>query len=208
MRRVLVNLGYLVPLALWTGAAVGLTFLTTPVIFAELDRDTASRLVGLLFPGYFRLGLICVTLALVASLASIWALPKRTRTLWAIPAALALMLAIMAYGGLVLQPQIAAVQAQIPSFLTDATSPARQEFRRLHGLSSILNVITMALAATVWVLTALDPRLLTGRQPSAVSRQPSTARTDQSSEMTSQQMSGHAPSARASVHAEHLTTDH
>lgn len=170
MRRALVNLGFLVPLALWTGAAIGLTFLTTPAIFAALDRDTASRLVGQLFPGYFRLGLACLGLALAAALAGVSAVAGPKRRLWAIPAALAGALLIMLASGLVLAPQVAAVQAQIPSFVTDTTSPARQEFRRLHSLSSILNMAVMALVAAAWVLTALDPRLLTSGQQSAVSR--------------------------------------
>lgn len=161
MPRVLVNLCYLVPLALWTGAATGLTFLSTPVIFEVLDRDTASRLVSHIFPGYFQAGIIAVALSLIAALLGVRAVPGRKRVLWAIPAALGLMLALMLYSGLVLQPQVAAIQAQIPSFLTDTLSPARLEFRRLHSISSILNVVTMLLAAATWVLTALDPRLLT-----------------------------------------------
>jgi hypothetical protein len=160
------NLVFLVALAVWSGAAVGLTFLTTPVIFAALDRDAASRLVGLLFPSYFRLGLVCVGLALVAASLAAWRRAGPARRRWIIPVLLALMLGLMAYAGLVLEPQIAAVQARIPSFLTDTDSPARQEFRRLHSLSSILNLVVLMLTAGCWVMTALDPRLLTG-QPAA-----------------------------------------
>ena len=168
MRRLLVNLGFLVPLAVWTGASVGLTFLTTPVLFAALDRDTAGRVVGRMFPGYFRLGLVCLALALAASLVGVNGVPGRKRRLWAVPGSLGMALLLMLYGGLVLEPQVAAVQAQIPSFVTDTDSPARQEFRRLHGLSSILNLVTMLLVAAAWVLTALDPRLLMGGQGSGV----------------------------------------
>lgn len=160
LQRTARNLFFLVPLAIWTGAAVGLTFLTTPAIFAALDRDAASRLVGGLFPGYFRLGLVCLGLTLAASLAGLLAAPTRPRRLWAIPALLAGALAVMLVAGLALEPRIAAVQAQIPSFITDTDSPARQEFRRLHSLSSILNIVVMALTAAVWALTAFDPRPL------------------------------------------------
>jgi len=172
LRRTLQNLALLVPLAIWSGAAVGLTFLTTPVIFATLDRDAASRLVGQLFPGYFRLGLVCLTLALAASLASLLARPARPRRWWATPALLAAALALMLYAGLVLEPQLAAVQTRIPSFITDTDSPARQEFRRLHSLSSSLNLAVLVLTAAVWVLTALDPRLLLG---AAATGEPATA---------------------------------
>jgi hypothetical protein len=160
LRRTVQNLLFLVPLAVWTGAAVGLTFLTTPVIFAALDRDAASRLVSQLFPGYFRLGLLCLTAALVAAVAMAW--PARPRRWWLTPALLAAALALMLVAGLVLEPRVAAVQARIPSFITDTDSPARQEFRTLHSLSSMLNVVVMALTATVWVVTALDPRPLLG----------------------------------------------
>jgi hypothetical protein len=179
-RRALTNLAFLLPLAVWTGAALGLTFLTTPVVFAVLDRDAASRLVGQLFPGYFRLGLGCVVVALLAALLAASRSPDRSRRRWIVPALLAAMLALMAYAGLVLEPRTAAVMADIPSFVTDTDSPARQEFRRLHGLSSILNIVMLLLTAAVWVLTALDPRPLLGagaahatparREPAATAR--------------------------------------
>lgn len=165
MGRVAINLAFLVPLALWTGAAVGLTFLTTPAIFAILDRDTASRLVSSLFPGYFRFGLVCLGIALLAA----WLAVRRTApaTGWAraVPVLLAAMIALMLYAGLILEPEIAAVQATIVSFVTETDSPARQEFRRLHGLSSILNLVIMTMTLAVWVATAWEPRFLgaTGR---------------------------------------------
>jgi hypothetical protein len=168
MRRTLVNLGFLAPLALWTGAAAGLTFLTTPVVFRQLDRDSAARLVGAIFPGYFQAGIVCVTLSLIAAIIGVRGVPGPKRRLWAIPGVLAAALLIMLYGGLVLEPKIAAVQAQIPSFVTDTSSPARQEFRRLHGLSSILNLAGMLLVAAAWVLTAIDPRHLTGGQSAQI----------------------------------------
>lgn len=167
LRRTVQNLLFFLPLAIWSGAAVGLTFLTTPVVFAALDRDTASRLVGQLFPGYFRLGLLCLTVALGAALAMAW--PVRPRRWWLTPALLAAALALMLVAGLVLEPRVAAVQARIPSFVTDTDSPARQEFRTLHSLSSLLNVAVMLLTAAVWVATALDPRPLLGDPARAAS---------------------------------------
>ena len=173
LRRTVQNLLFLVPLAIWTGAAVGLTFLTTPAIFAALDRDTASRLVSQLFPGYFRLGLLCLSLALVAAVAMVW--PARPRRWWLTPVLLLGALSLMLVAGLVLEPRVAAVQAQIPSFITDTDSLARREFRTLHSLSSILNVVVMLLTAAVWVATALDPRPLLGGASRATTTQPAGA---------------------------------
>jgi hypothetical protein len=116
----------------------------------------------------------------VASLAGVWTVPDRPRRLWAIPALLGVALALMLVSGLVLEPQIAAVQARIPSFLTDTDSPARQEFRRLHSVSSISNVIMLLLVAAAWVLTAIDPRFIASgtfrRRADAPSPEPISAR--------------------------------
>ena len=45
---------YRLALALWAGGMSVFTFVVTPVIFRTQTRDDAGKIVGALFPVYFR----------------------------------------------------------------------------------------------------------------------------------------------------------
>jgi hypothetical protein len=45
---------YRLAVTFWVGGVAIFTFVLTPIIFRVNDRDTAGRIVGTLFPGYFR----------------------------------------------------------------------------------------------------------------------------------------------------------
>ncbi|MFN8513897.1 MAG: DUF4149 domain-containing protein [Chloroflexia bacterium] len=64
--RAALNFAFLFALTLWGGMVFFFTFINTPVVFADLDRDTAARLLGDLFPRYFQVQLICIVVALGA----------------------------------------------------------------------------------------------------------------------------------------------
>lgn len=122
-------------IALWVGGAAIFTFVLTPTIFRTETRDAAGRIVGYLFPGYFRWGLAWGAVALTALLIA------RGRN-W-IPAALLLvvMLAVTAFQAFHLEPRAALIKRQIPSFeTTPKDHPLRQEFSRLHGISAACNL--------------------------------------------------------------------
>ncbi len=55
---------YRLAIACWIGGASLFTFVLTPIIFKSFDRDMAGRIVGALFPGYFKWGLLCGVIAL------------------------------------------------------------------------------------------------------------------------------------------------
>lgn len=40
--------------AFWVGGSALFTFVLTPILFATQPRDLAAKIVGVLFPGYFR----------------------------------------------------------------------------------------------------------------------------------------------------------
>ena len=77
--QALLNAALLFALALWGGMVFFLTFLATPLIFADLDRDPAARLLGDLFPRYFAVEAICIGVALAAvAVRLLWgAAPRR-----------------------------------------------------------------------------------------------------------------------------------
>lgn len=163
--RALINVAFLFALAFWGGATVFFTFMTTPVVFADLDRDAAARLLGDLFPRYFALQLACVVVALAA-------LGLRV-VLRGAPRALAVAglgmlgvaLAISLYANVALLPEMAAAQGRVPSFVTTPKDdPARVAYGRLHGRALTLNGAAALLGGATLVLVACEPRLLAGRR--------------------------------------------
>ena len=60
---------YRLAVSFWVGGVTIFTFVLTPIIFRSYDRDAAGRIVGFLFPAYFRWGLACGLVGLVCLLA-------------------------------------------------------------------------------------------------------------------------------------------
>jgi uncharacterized membrane protein len=132
---------YNLMLALWVGGIFIYTFLVTPVLFKAFGRDTASAIVDKLFPLYFPYILIIVCLASVSFFLSGWKRSARPKFLLA---SLGLAVLISLFVNFGLYPAAREVKQKISSFeTTPADSPARKQFRTLHGISMILNLILL-----------------------------------------------------------------
>jgi hypothetical protein len=116
------------------------TFLVTPTIFGSQSRDAAGRIVGAIFPLYFRYGLVLTGIALMARFVAREAWPGARRlTGTALLAAAVALTAFQTYG---LEPRMADVKRAFASFdRTPTEDPARKEFARLHGISMALNLL-------------------------------------------------------------------
>lgn len=155
---------YRLGLGIWTGAMAYMTFVATPAIFAHLPRAQAAAAVAAIFPPTIRVGWAAATV-LLASAVVLWRARPR-RTLLGEPSGggallaggrlavllTAAMLALSLYGGLVIFPKAENLRRQIPSF--EAESPARAEFRRLHGVASALNLAVLSCGAVLLVMQA------------------------------------------------------
>ena len=144
------NAVYTLALSCWLGGATLFTFVLTPKLFAALSRDMAGMIVGLLFPGYFRWGLACGSVALLCKLAG------RGRFSLICIGILAAMLLLTATQAFVIEPRAAAIKEQIVSF--DATAkddPARVQFRKLHGLSMAANLAVIVGGLALLLLASL-----------------------------------------------------
>jgi hypothetical protein len=130
---------YRLALSFWVGGVALFTFVLTPILFKTQPRDLAGRIVGVLFPGYFRWGLACGAVALVCLLL------QRGRHFIPALVLLVLMLAATSFQALVIEPKVAALKEQIGSFeTTPKDSPLRQEFSRLHAVSAVCNLTVFA----------------------------------------------------------------
>jgi hypothetical protein len=138
---------YRLALAAWAGGAALYTFTLTPALFRAYDRDAAGAIVGILMPGYFRWGLACGAAALLCLLV---VRPPGTALRAAILAAMLVVVSLQAF---VVEPRAAALKKEIPSFVTTpVTHPARQAFRKLHGLSMAGNLGVIGGGAVLLIL--------------------------------------------------------
>nr|WP_246551318.1 DUF4149 domain-containing protein [Geobacter hydrogenophilus] len=133
--------------ALWVGGAALFTFVLTPTIFRTETRDVAGRIVGYLFPGYFRWGLACGAVALLALLLA------RGKNWMPAAVLLVVMLTVTAFQAFHVEPKAALIKQQIPSFeTTPKDHPMRREFSKLHGISAVCNLSVIAGGVVLIVL--------------------------------------------------------
>ena len=130
---------YRLAISLWAGGNAIFTLMLTPILFKTESRDVAGRIVGNLFPGYFRWGLACGLIALVCRLAG------RGFDLKLPVIVLALMLAVTSFQAFYVEPRAAELKKQIGSFeTTSKDDPLRKQFAKLHGVSAVCNLTVLA----------------------------------------------------------------
>ncbi|HEX9206574.1 MAG TPA: DUF4149 domain-containing protein [Candidatus Deferrimicrobiaceae bacterium] len=141
---------YRLALSLWVGGIALFTFVATPVIFRTQGRDAAGRIVGAIFPLYFRYGLALAGAALLARIFSGEAFHGGRQ--WAGTALIVTALLLTGYQAYGLTPAMERVKRSVPSFETTAPDdPARREFSRLHGISMVVNLVVLLEGAALIV---------------------------------------------------------
>jgi hypothetical protein len=150
MRTVLKGL-YLLIIALWVGGVASFTFVVTPRIFSHYNRDTASKIVDVLFPVYFPYNFVLSALALLI-LATMWqgwgGSAHRISFMLALVAVL-----INLYVLLKLYPDIMEIKRQVTSFVNMSPDAGpRAAFRRLHAVSAVLNLAQLCISAALLFL--------------------------------------------------------
>lgn len=135
-------------LALWVGGMALFTFIITPAIFNSYNRDMAGEIVGRLFPGYFLYNLVLSLLALVLFLIPWSDIARRRFRLSLFCLVIAVIINI--FVSFKLHPDIKEIKKEIHSFETlSSDDPLRMKFRRLHGISAILNLLLLAEGVTL-----------------------------------------------------------
>jgi hypothetical protein len=118
-------------LTLWVGSLWAVGLMVAPVLFTQLDdRALAGSLAGNLFTLTALLGLVCGSILLIASLL------RTARYDWRAWVTTAMLL-VVAAGQFLLAPMIGELRGQ---GMADSA-----EFARLHGLASLLFMLTAVL---------------------------------------------------------------
>jgi hypothetical protein len=134
-----VDMLYRLAISLWAGGNAIFSLLLTPILFKTEGRDIAARIVGNLFPAYFRWGLACGAIALICRLAS------RGFELKLPVLVLVVMITVTLFQAFSVEPRAAELKRQIGSFQTTSKDdPLRKEFSKLHGVSAVCNLSVLA----------------------------------------------------------------
>jgi uncharacterized membrane protein len=134
---------YSLVLSLWVGGITIFTFIVTPVIFKSYPRDQAGEIVGRLFPGYFLYNLVLAALVLVLFFIVANDQSKLAYRLSLVCAVTALLVNLFIV--FKLHPDAVRIKQQVTSFERESPdSPARKQFRKLHGVSAVLNLVLLA----------------------------------------------------------------
>jgi hypothetical protein len=138
---------YRLAVCLWAGGNAIFTLLLTPILFKTETRDIAARIVGNLFPAYFKWGMACGAVALVCRL-----LARGVNV--TLPVVLiVVMLAVASFQAFYVEPKAAELKRQIGSFETTTKEhPLRKEFSKLHGVSAVCNLAVLAGGVVLVVL--------------------------------------------------------
>ena len=130
---------YRLAIACWVGGTSLFTFVLAPTLFKSYNRDMAGGIVGVLFPGYFKWGLVCGAIALATIFLSS---TVKHKTVAAV--IILVMLAITSVQAFVIEPKAAALKKAIPSFeTTPKDDPLRVQFKKLHGVSAVGNLVVI-----------------------------------------------------------------
>jgi uncharacterized membrane protein len=144
-------------LALWVGGMFIFTFLVTPIIFQSFGRDTAGEIVGKLFPYYFPYNFIISIIALASFFLFVGISGKlQSKITIVLLTAAVLMNLFITFK---LYPDIKGVKQQITSFETESDeSPMRTKFKKLHGVSAILNILLLIDGTVLLILNTASKK--------------------------------------------------
>lgn len=130
---------YRLTVSLWAGGNAIFTLLLTPILFKTESRDIAARIVGNLFPGYFRWGVACGVIALACRIAG------KGCNLSLPVIVLGIMLVTTSFQAFYVEPRAKELKRQIGSFETTSKDhPLRKQFSKLHGVSAVCNLTVLA----------------------------------------------------------------
>lgn len=147
---------HLLSLSIWIGAMVFFSFLVAPAIFKKLPRETAGDVVGEIFPKYWLLGYAtCVTAVLTLVIMS----AHERIMLGARMVLLLLMTGAVLYNGLVVAEKARRIKAEIRvAGQQEEKDRLRGRFKRLHAISSALNMLSLSLGVVLIFLTSMELR--------------------------------------------------
>jgi len=149
MMQQIINFIHLLSLVCWIGGIAFFSFFTAPAVFKTLDRPTAGKLIGVIFPRYYFLGYLCSTLLLITYLLGVEAVST-----WKLGLILVIILGTF-IAGMIVQPKARNLKIKIKSSSSEADRNTHEKkFQKLHSLSVRLNATVLLAGLVLLWLTA------------------------------------------------------
>ena len=135
---------HLLTLIVWFGGMIFFSFIAAPSIFSILPKETAGDVVGDIFPKYFLIGYIS-SLLLLGTL--LWLGRGQLKTVIAPLSIIAVMTCITFYSGLIVGTKARSIKQQIRQTSEETKKEdLRKAFKKVHGVSMMLNVSVIILS--------------------------------------------------------------
>ncbi len=137
----------------WIGGIVFFSFILTPTLFKQLSKEVTSKVLDLIFPNYYWMGMVCSVAALVTSFFNGFRIQVSTLLLL-------VMLGMTFYAGLSLYPKAHKLKVEIKAFPSEEAVPAevRAEFKKAHRLAVLLNMLVLLCGLSyLWFLSNSIP---------------------------------------------------
>ncbi|MFZ3073187.1 MAG: DUF4149 domain-containing protein [Thermodesulfobacteriota bacterium] len=145
---------HLLSMSIWVGSIVFFSFFAAPIIFKKLPREVAGDVVGGIFPKYWAIGYAGGAVSLLTL--AIMMISEKDR-LYARLVLLVLMLCVSLYSGLAVGKRAASLKAEMrASGNAEEKDALRARFRKVHAISSILNMTVLALGSAFIFLTSME----------------------------------------------------
>jgi len=143
---------FLAGLCVWIGEIVFFSFVIAPSLFQSLPAEAAGRVLAVVFPRYYRLGLAAGAIAVLAAVGLGMRSERRTRWL-GMAAVMVLMGAMTGYAAAVIVPRTEALRPHL-AHGPEPDEMAQAEFKRLHQEAVVLNAATLLCGIGVLGATA------------------------------------------------------
>ena len=140
---------HLLTLIVWFGSMIFFSFIAAPSIFSILPKDTAGDVVGDIFPKYFLIGYIS-SLLLLGTL--LWLGRGQLRAVTVPLSIIFLMTCLTFYSGLIIGTKARSIKQEIRQTSEETKKEdLRKAFKKIHGVSMMLNISVIILSLTYLV---------------------------------------------------------
>lgn len=144
---------FLLSLVIWVGSIIFFSFFAAPSIFKVLERESAGNVIGEIFPKYWLVGYFSAVFSLSSLLYLTYKSPDPP------PSSVLYILIAMTgtafFSGLVVGGKAREVKAKLRAKEHRHEADAlRARFRKIHALSSILNMAVLVMGLVLTYLTS------------------------------------------------------
>jgi len=139
----LVKFFHILSLVIWLGSIIFFSFIGAPSVFKLLSKELAGEVVSDIFPKYYAIGYVCTPI-LLGSLLYLGYVKNALASLRYPVMILICVVACSFYSGLVVSNKARAIKMEIKSTMNEAEkTQLGKKFRKIHGLSMILNLFNL-----------------------------------------------------------------